>query len=126
MSVDLKDLEKYNLKHKTTRYSLSECKEFLRWISSNIDFSENEGILSACFHYLEEYEGKLKNELLLNKPKLYNVEAIYDDIDDTYLFPRFIKGKTYSVLEETSDDRYVIINELMNVDLLPKKYFKSK
>lgn len=49
-----------NTKYKTSMYSLNQCKEFIRNIAGNIDYADNEGILTSTFHYLEEYEEKLK------------------------------------------------------------------
>lgn len=46
--------------YKNHIYSLKQCKEFMREMSGNIEYSENEGILTSCFHYLEEYLEVLK------------------------------------------------------------------
>lgn len=48
--------------HKTWFKSLSETKEEIREMAENIDYCEKEVLLTAAFHYLEEYE-----QLLLNK-----------------------------------------------------------
>ncbi|MFH0334729.1 hypothetical protein [Clostridium perfringens] len=48
--------------HKTWFKSLSETKEEIRRMAENIDYCEKEVLLTAAFHYLEEYE-----QLLLNK-----------------------------------------------------------
>ena len=48
--------------HKTWFKSLSETKEEIKQMAENIDYCEKEVLLTAAFHYLEEYE-----QLLLNK-----------------------------------------------------------
>lgn len=53
--TDIKD-------YKTSFYSLEECKQFVYNKASNIDYAENEAMLTAIFHYLEEYQNKLNNE----------------------------------------------------------------
>ena len=42
--------------HKTWFKSLSETKEEIKQMAENIDYCEKEVLLTAAFHYLEEYE----------------------------------------------------------------------
>lgn len=48
--------------HKTWFKSLSETKEEIKQMAENIDYCEKEVLLTAAFHYLEEYEQLLSNK----------------------------------------------------------------
>lgn len=48
--------------HKTWFKSLSETKEEIKQMAENIDYCEKEVLLTAAFHYLEEYEELLSNK----------------------------------------------------------------
>ncbi|MFY8264740.1 hypothetical protein ACOT7R_17890 [Clostridium perfringens] len=48
--------------HKTWFKSLSETKEEIKQMAKNINYCEKEVLLTAAFHYLEEYEELLSNK----------------------------------------------------------------
>ena len=48
--------------HKTWFKSLSQTKEGIRMMAENIDYAHEEYLLTAAFHYLEEYEKSLNSK----------------------------------------------------------------
>lgn len=107
-----------NLEHKTSIYSLNQCKQFIYNMASNIDYAEKEGLLSSTFHYLEEYEKKLRTEYISALKPLFKAKYI----SDCGFFDGLCKDEIYDVVEELKH-QYVVVNEFGDVSSLLKEKF---
>jgi hypothetical protein len=87
-------------------------------MASNIDYAENEGLLTSVFHYLEEYESKLRKEYIDKLQSLFKVKYI----SDCMFFDGTSKDGIYDVIEEL-EDQYIIKNDLGDVSTLQKEKF---
>lgn len=104
--------------HKDHFYSLEQCKEFMKNMSGNVDYAKDEGILTSCVHYLEQYEDKLRKEYISKIPMLFWVEYI----GDTGFYDGATKDNLYPVLEEL-ENQYVIKNDYGDISTLEKIKF---
>lgn len=109
-----------DFKYKNSMYSLQKCKEFIRNIAENINYSDDEGILTSTFHYLEEYENELKSKEIMKLTMLFWTEYIGED--DFYNSVN--NGGIYPVIEEL-EDKYVIKNNINSLSVLEKSKFKT-
>lgn len=105
--------------YKNHFYSLQQCEEFMRNMSSNMEYAKNEGILTSCFHYLEEYNAKLKKEYISKLPMLFWVECV----SNMGFYDGTTQGQLYPVLE-VLENQYVIKNDYGDFSTLQKNKFK--
>ena len=109
-------------------YSIKECKNFLNNEASNINNAKNEGMLTACFHYIEEYEKKLKEEYLDKLEPLFSVKCIDDSfLGDAMIFKPVAEGSVYNVYKKDDEkNSYVIKDDNNNLTSVPKHFFKME